>query len=465
LPFPKKIWLFNLTDVVLNLRLEKLREYLKAILLVAPRPLELNIFLNVANYCARLSRSMSKVVSPASSEKESPLSPMNDHKFCSLNFKMTVDNFTFLKVLGKGSFGKVYLVRPNGAPKSELYAMKVLRKSEVVKKQQINHTQQERQIMAVVSHPYLLSLRCAFQTDTKLYMITDYCPGGELFFHLKKMHRFTEGMMRYYCAQLVLALRHLHSHSIVYRDLKPENILLDRYGNCKLTDFGLSKMNHKERDPMSTFCGTPEYLSPEMILHRDSGYGYGYEIDWWALGVVCYELICGWPPFFDRDFHKMCEKIMTRPLLFPAKDKIVVSPDAQGFITQFLQREPFKRLGFGKKGFNDIKNQAFFAYVDWNQMEMGLGSPPFIPSMGKTATDTCNFDNDFTKLEINDLHESSPPDKSYLDSIQDSDQIFKTFSFIDIVYTGNISLQNEVADDGEDSRNYDFNDTFNSPMK
>jgi serum/glucocorticoid-regulated kinase 2 len=152
-------------------------------------------------------------------------------------------------------------------------------------------------------------------------MITDYCPGGELFFHLKKMHRFTEGMMRYYCAQLVLALRHLHSHSIVYRDLKPENILLDRYGNCKLTDFGLSKMNHKERDPMSTFCGTPEYLSPEMILHRDSGYGYGYEIDWWALGVVCYELICGWPPFFDRDFYKMCEKIMTRPLLFPAKDK------------------------------------------------------------------------------------------------------------------------------------------------
>lgn len=335
LPFPHKNWFFNLSSSVLRHRQEKLGEYLSALLKTSPRPLELGIFLQVANNVAlRQNRSASS--SGLSSSTSNLLSNVNgngflggfssfkggagnganagmnynnnsiyNRSFCSLSASMSVKDFQILKVLGKGSFGKVFLVRPVHAPLSEVYAMKVLRKAEVVKRKQVDHTMAERNIMAEISHPYILCLRYAFQTSQKLYMITDYCAGGELFFHLKKMRRFTEGMMRFYSAQISLALQHLHHQQVVYRDLKPENILLDRDGNCKITDFGLSKTDHKDKDPTSTFCGTPEYLSPEMLIHRNRGTGYGFEIDWWALGIVCFELLTGWPPFFDRDFHKM----------------------------------------------------------------------------------------------------------------------------------------------------------------
>ena len=193
----------------------------------------------------------------------------------------------------------------------------------------MEHTKTERRILAEVAHPFILSLRFAFQTSSKLYMLTDYCPGGELFFHLKRVKSFTESTMRFYAAQISLALAYLHQHGIIYRDLKPENILLDRDGNCKLTDFGLSKivdsralgdLPETQHPPPSeclvvaglTFCGTPEYLSPEMLIHRQRGIGYGHEIDMWALGVVCFELLTGWPPFFDKDFARMCEKILSR---------------------------------------------------------------------------------------------------------------------------------------------------------
>lgn len=187
--------------------------------------------------------------------------------------------------------------------------MKVLKKSEVIRRQQLEHTLTERFVLATVRHPFVLQLRHAFQTADKLFLVTDYCPGGELFFHLKRLRRFTEGMVRFYSAEIASALAHLHSHGIVYRDLKPENILLDRRGHVTLTDFGLARrlsVTPSAQSPGSkarqelTFCGTPEYLSPEMILHRRTRCGYDYNVDWWALGVVCYELLTGLPPFYDR---------------------------------------------------------------------------------------------------------------------------------------------------------------------
>lgn len=203
------------------------------------------------------------------------------------------------------SFGKVFMVRPHKAPTNEVYAMKVLKKADVIKRHQVEHTMTERMIMSTISHPFILCLRYAFHTPTKLYMVTDYCSGGELFFHLKKLRRFTEGMMRFYSAQIALALDHLHRHMVIYRDLKPENVLLDSSGNVKLTDFGLSKKVTSfalgtAESSAATFCGTPEYLSPEMILHRKSGCGYGKEVDYWSLGIVCFELLTGWPPYYDR---------------------------------------------------------------------------------------------------------------------------------------------------------------------
>jgi serine/threonine protein kinase len=369
----------------------------------------------------------------------------------------------------------VFLVRPIRAPQSEVYAMKVLRKAEVVKRHQVEHTLTERYILATVRHPFVLCLRHAFQTPEKLYMVTDYCPGGELFFHLKRLRRFTEGMMRFYSAQISIALAHLHAHQIIYRDLKPENILLDQQGNVKLTDFGLSKRLEKSHRTSSgsrksselTFCGTPEYLSPEMILHRKNCSGYNKEVDWWSLGIVCFELLTGWPPFYDRDFNRMCEKILYRPLVFPTQ-KYNLTRDAEDLVRCLLQREPNKRIRYfladqssmvsstssiataastvsGSSSFSTVPPQQFTNYssssnkaspvtktispskgedaklylqdhpfysgMDWERLIECKLEPPFIPPRPREITDTCNFDKEFTKLSVKDStdqHQQKP---------------------------------------------------------
>jgi len=493
LDFPSKNWFFNLTDGVLKYRQQTLQGYLTALVQLDPQPSEIGIFLQVANNVSlslhrhstdsNMSSALRHRALRLSSNSSSAL--MHKKSFSSKDGGETeekvlppsIHDFKLIRVIGQGSFGKVYLVRPSVAPLSEVYAMKVLRKHEVIKRHQVEHTKTERKILAEVSHPFILSLRFAFQTTEKLYLVTDYCPGGELFFHLKRMRYFPEAMMRFYAAQIALALEYLHSKHIIYRDLKPENVLLDKDGNCKLTDFGLSKMTRvsisssttkttngrgngaaegggaggrgaggeggggaadgetlaaattttssmptSEDDSTkkassstnvvvvmdetcvpNTFCGTPEYLSPEMLMHRQRGTGYGFEIDLWALGVVCFELLTGWPPFFDRDFGRMCEKILARPLRFPSKYK--VSANAQAFVKALLHREPSRRLGCGKKSYTGLKAHVFFAEIDWDALERGLVIPPFVPVTGGEADDTRNFDKEFTKLAIAE----SPP--------------------------------------------------------
>lgn len=243
-------------------------------------------------------------------------------------------------------------------------------------------------------------------------------------------------MMRFYSSQISLALAHLHSHMIIYRDLKPENVLLDSHGNIKLTDFGLSKKMASfapgtVEASTATFCGTPEYLSPEMILHRRNGSGYGCEVDWWSLGIVCFELLTGWPPFYDRDFNKMCEKILYKPLIFPAK-KYNFTRDAEDLIRNLLHRDPNRRLYFKRAEVADsnrssrnqpnnrvqqhngtvsasaqrnISCHPFYASSDWEALERGHVIPPFRPPVGRDVSDTRNFDKEFTKLAVKD----SPP--------------------------------------------------------
>ena len=261
--------------------------------------------------------------------------------------KVSIEDFELLKTLGKGSFGRVFLVRRvqrdaglaalgSGAEEKgnnhNLYAMKVLKKSEVKRRRQVEHTKTERHIMGTIgqSHPFIVTLQYAFQTKDKLYMVTNYCRGGELFFHLKKMRRFTEEMCRFYSAEIILALDHLHKNDIVYRDLKPENVLLEEDGNIRITDFGLSRENVDTPNGATTFCGTPEYLSPEMILHRQTRTGYGKSVDWWSLGTLMYEMLTGWPPFYDRNIRRMCDKILRQKLSFP--DKYGISVKAKSVI-------------------------------------------------------------------------------------------------------------------------------------
>ena len=226
---------------------------------------------------------------------------------------ISLEAFQIIRVVGKGSFGKVFLVREKAT--STLYAMKVLKKEYIIRKNQVEHTKTERSVLGYVHHPFIVGLNMAFQTADKLFFVLDYCSGGELFFHLGKVGRFPEVRARFYAAQIILALEYVHSLDIIYRDLKPENVLLDSKGNVRLTDFGLSKEGVSDHSTgANSFCGTPEYIAPEVLLRQ----GHGRAVDWWSTGALLYEMLCGLPPFYSRNREAMFEKIMRADLNFPS---------------------------------------------------------------------------------------------------------------------------------------------------
>jgi serine/threonine protein kinase len=201
--------------------------------------------------------------------------------------KLTLDDFELLCVIGRGSFGKVLQVKKKDNGK--IYAMKILNKKHLIARKQVAHTKTERKVLQSITHPFIVNLIYAFQTEAKLYMVLEFFNGGELFFHLKNQGKFNDERASFYAAQVVLAFEHLHKRNIIYRDLKPENVLLDDQGYVKITDFGLSKEMTSPTELTHTFCGTPEYLAPEVIL----GNGYGQPIDWWSLGALTFEMLTG----------------------------------------------------------------------------------------------------------------------------------------------------------------------------
>lgn len=226
---------------------------------------------------------------------------------------INLEAFHIIKVVGKGSFGKVFLVRHKAS--RQLYAMKVLKKDHIIKKNQVEHTKTERSVLSYIHHPYIVGLNMAFQTSDRLFFILDYCAGGELFFHLGKVGRFPEDRAKLYAAEIALALEYIHKKGIIYRDLKPENVLLDNDGNVRLTDFGLSKEGVSDHSSgANSFCGTPEYIAPEVLLRQ----GHGRAVDWWSLGALLFEMICGLPPFYSKNRETMFQKIMTAELTFPS---------------------------------------------------------------------------------------------------------------------------------------------------
>lgn len=307
--------------------------------------------------------------------------------------KATMDDFQLLKVIGRGSFGKVMMVRKiKGDHKGRIFAMKILKKEAIVKRNQVEHTKSERKILEEINHPFLMRLYYAFQSPTKLYMVMDYLTGGEMFFHLKNDRRFTESRAKMYIAEITLGLHFLHKQNIMYRDLKPENILMEETGHIRLTDFGLSK-EIRPGEFAKTFCGTPEYLAPEIII----GNGHAKEVDWWSLGILLYEMLVGIPPFYSENVHKMYDLIQNAPLRIPSW----LSYEANTFIKGLLQRNPVERLGYGPKGGMEVMRHPFFADIDWEALYDKKVTPEFIPVV-RSKTDTSNVDEEFTREAVVD---------------------------------------------------------------
>ncbi|CAM1506970.1 Fc.00g066110.m01.CDS01 [Cosmosporella sp. VM-42] len=298
-------------------------------------------------------------------------------------------DFDILKLIGKGTFGQVYQVRKKDTQR--IYAMKVLQKKVIVQKKEVAHTVGERNILvrtAMSDSPFIVGLKFSFQTPSELYLVTDYMSGGELFWHLQKEGRFDEKRAKFYIAELILAIQHLHRNDIVYRDLKPENILLDANGHIALCDFGLSKANLTKNDTTNTFCGTTEYLAPEVLLDES---GYTKMVDFWSLGVLVFEMCCGWSPFYAEDTQQMYKNIAFGKVRFP---RDTLSQEGRNFVKGLLNRNPKHRLGATDDA-EELKRHAFFGDIDWTLLSKKLISPPFKPKL-KSETDVSYFDPEFT---------------------------------------------------------------------
>jgi len=292
--------------------------------------------------------------------------------------KPSVDMFfPVLRVLGKGSFGKVVLVQKRtGVDSGSLFALKILRKQHLLKKRQVERTKTERKVLTVTNHPFIMKLHFAFQTHDRLFFVLDYCPGGELFFHLSRFRRFPERVARFYTAELLLAIGHLHGFGIAYRDLKPENVLLDAQGHVKLGDFGLAKENIW--DPCQgakSLCGTPEYMAPEVLRQI----GHGLTVDYWGLGMVTYEMMTGLPPWYTTDRNKLFKRIKRAQLIIPD----FFSESAADLCSWLLERNPYHRLGVG--GVQTVMAHPFFRKLNWRNVENRQLIPPIRPCEGWRA--------------------------------------------------------------------------------
>lgn len=291
---------------------------------------------------------------------------------------LNLDEFEFISTIGTGTFGRVYLTQHSETHK--FYAMKVLKKVEVVRLKQVEHITSEKNILMQLHHPFIVNLFGATQDSKNLYMLMEYVIGGEVFTHLRRAGRFPPDVCRFYAGEITLALEYMHSLDVVYRDLKPENLLLDSEGHIKITDFGFAKV---VEDRTWTLCGTPEYLAPEIIQSK----GHGKAVDWWALGILIFEMLCGYPPFFDDNPFGIYEKILAGKIAFPTH----VDSTAKDLIRNLLNADLTKRVGCLRAGPEDIKQHRWFRSIDWEQLLNRQTPAPIIPQC-ESPGDTANFE-------------------------------------------------------------------------
>lgn len=289
-----------------------------------------------------------------------------------------LSHFTCGVTLGTGSFGRVRFAKHNAT--DTIWAIKMLKKSEIIRLQQVEHMISEKQILTALDHPFIVRLAATFQDPKYLYMVLEYIVGGEFFTHLRKAGRFEHLTARFYIAQIVLVFEHMHKLDYIYRDLKPENLLLDRSGYCKICDFGFAK---KVTFKTYTLCGTPEYIAPEVLLNK----GHGKGVDWWTLGVLMYEMMTGQPPFVDDDPMGIYQQVLAGKVRFPK----YFDKEARSLVKHFLVADLTKRYGCVKGGADYVKKHKWFTDLDWEGVGLRRLTAPIVPVVAHEA-DTSNFD-------------------------------------------------------------------------
>ncbi|VDL91515.1 unnamed protein product [Schistocephalus solidus] len=292
----------------------------------------------------------------------------------------TWDDFQRIRTLGRGAFGRVLLVKYRN--QEEYYAMKVLSKVEIVKSRQVENAIMEKRILAACNIHLILRLAFSFKDNSYLYMVTEFVIGGEMFTLLRNMRRFPENMVKFYGAQVVLAFEYLHRLTIAYRDLKPENLLITGEGFLKVADLGFAKLIPKDKRTW-TLCGTPDYMAPEIIMNK----GYSYSVDWWAFGVLMYEMTTGFPPFMHQDQMKTFEHIISGKVKFTNQ----FGPEIKDLIKNLIQVDLSRRFGNLKNGIMDIKDHKYFSDIDFLAIYNKEVKVPYKPNC-KGPGDTSNFE-------------------------------------------------------------------------
>jgi len=333
--------------------------------------------------------------------------------------KYGVKDFRFLKVLGKGSFGKVLLTELRGS--QNYYAVKALKKDAVLEDDDIECTMIERKVLALgVKHPFLCHLFCTFQTDSHLFFVMEYLNGGDLMFHIQQQGRFDTERARFYSAEIVCALKFLHRKGIVYRDLKLDNLLLDYEGHIRIVDFGMCKLQVYLDKTADTFCGTPDYMAPEII----KGMKYTHSVDWWSFGVLLYEMLIGQSPFNGCDEDELFWSICNEQAYFPR----FLSKEAKQLLLLLLEKNPASRLGVSDSCHGDIKRQPFFRCIDFTKLEAKQILPPYKPKL-RDPMDVSYFDTAFTEEPVR----LTPIDQDFLEQLNQTQ--FKGFSYTNMAYT------------------------------
>ena len=302
-----------------------------------------------------------------------------------------IDDFELLKVLGRGAFGKVFLGQRKEDGK--VFAIKSLRKQEILDNKQLEHTLTEKRILKELNHPFLVGLEYAFQTPEKIYFVMEFMKGGELYQYLMKLDKFKENQAKFYAACITLALGHLHNSDFIYRDLKLENILLDEKGYARLADFGLAKFL-KNNEKAVTFCGTPEYLCPELLLEK----GLNRMADWWSLGILIYEMLYGMPPFYSSNVQNMYKKIVRDDVNF--RHGVKLSDEGKDLIKKLLCKNPNKRLG-NQADSLEVLSHPWFSDLNWSMLQDKKIPPPIKPKC-EGEDWMKNFDREFINEKVRD---------------------------------------------------------------